>query len=120
VPNEKLTITLTDRAPVTIVRDHWDIIASAKAWDNTYESQANRTWRLTVRAHDDGRVIVYGVHASAWQGERDVRAGELVVPPPTTAEGYDYLAPVIRRVAQACACEQIADECIADLPAREI
>ncbi len=116
--NEKLTITLTDRAPVTIVKNDWGVIASAKDWDNQHESQANRTWRLTVREHDDGRTLVYGVYDSAFQHERDARAGELV---PANDDGsYDYLAPVIRRVAEACGCERIADACIADLPAQEI
>lgn len=116
--SDKLTITLTDRAPVTIVKADWGVIASAKDYDNQHESQANRTWRLTVREHNDGRVIVSGVYSTAFQGERDRRAGELVAANDDTS--YDYLAAVIRRVAEACGCEQIADACIADLPAQEI
>lgn len=116
--NEKLTITLTDRAPVTIVKDDWGVIASAKDWDNQHESQADRTWRLTVREHEDGRVIVYGVYSTQLQSERAARAGELVEA--NDDKGYDYLAPVIRRVAEACGCDRIAAECIADLPATEI
>lgn len=94
------------------------MIASARDWDNQYESQANRTWRLTVREHEDGRVIVYGVYTTQFQGERAARAGELI--PANSDTDYDYLAPVIRRVAEASGCEQIAAACIADLPAQEI
>ena len=116
--NEFLTITLTDRAPVRIKTAEWGIIARAKAWDNQYESQANRTWRLTVREHWDGRVIVYGVRDSVWPGEGASRAGELV--PARDVPGYDHLAEAIHRVAQDCGCERIAAECIADLPATEL
>lgn len=108
--NEKLTITLTDRAPVTIVKADWPIVATAKDWDNEHECQANRTWRLTVRQHADGRAIVYGVYDSAWQHERDLRAGQL-------CDADANLAAAIREVASDCGCERIVPACIADLPA---
>ena len=107
------TITLTDRPPVTIREDQWPQIASAKDWDNTHESQANRTWALRVRQHDDGRAIVYGLYDSQFQNERELRAGELV-------EADGDIAAAIHRVAKNCNCEQIAQECIADLPAVEL
>ena len=107
------TITLTDKPPVKIREDQWPLIATAKDWDNTYESQANRTWGLRVRQHDDGRAIVYGLYDSAYQGEGGRRAGELV-------EAGGDIPAAIHRVAQDCGCERIAQDCIAALPAQEL
>jgi len=104
---------LTGRPPVTIEEDLWPVIASAKQWDNQYECQANRTWHLIVRQHADGRSLVYGVYTTQYQGERGARAGELI-------GAGDDIAAAVHRVAEACGCESIAEECIADLPAVEI
>jgi len=103
------TITLTGRAPVRIDEDAWPVVARAKTWDNTYESQANRDWLILVREHSDGRRLVYGVHTSAWQGEPDLRAGYLT--------DTDGTPAAIRDVAEEiCAPEHLAAQCIADLP----
>lgn len=114
--NDKLTITLTNRAPVTITKAKWPVIASAKDWNGEYESQANRFWRITVREHaGDGRILVYASFTSHWANESGHRAGELLLQ--NEEPTYDYLAPVIRRVTHACgAADRLADECIADLP----
>jgi hypothetical protein len=132
---EKLTITLTDRAPVTIVADNWPVIASAKDWDNRYEVQANRTWSLKVRQHNDGRTIVYGVYTTQYQNEPERRAGLLLTPPkdwaPDPCEPGGEITPsawvgdevveAIKRVAEHLGFERrLADECIADLPALEL
>lgn len=118
------TITLTDRAPVRIREDEWPVIATAKDWDNQHESQANRTWTLRVRQNKkDGRTIVYGVYTTQFQNERGEAAGELLTPPSDAQikddEWYvwDEIASAIKRVASRCGCDDIADECIADLPA---
>lgn len=108
-----ITITLTGRQPVSISKDAWPVIASARDWDNQHESQANRTWRVTVRQHEDGRTIVYGVHTSQWQGERDSRHGELV-------EAGGNIAAAIVRVCESIGAEHIAQECVGGLPAVEL
>lgn len=117
MPNEnpKLTITLTRRAPVTVSKEEWPIIASAKDWDNQHECQANRTWKLTVRQHADGRALVYGVYTTQYQGEKDKRGGELL-------EGANPDIPAaIGRVADYLGFDcGLADRCIADLPAVEM
>lgn len=142
--NPKLTITLTGRAPVTINKDDWPVIASAdeKEWDNHYESQANRTakWKLTVRQHADGRTIVYGVHSfsSQFQSEhgRDVRGGELIQVKDADADcvgDADLIIAAIQRVATDLELRmpdgdkwsrgvfpRLAHECTADLPAVEL
>lgn len=107
------TITLTDRAPAKIREDQWPLIASAKRWDNTHESQANRTWSLRVRQHEDGRTLVYAAYDSQYRGEHGKRAGELL------DAGADLPAS-IRRVGENARCEECIDDCIADLPAEEI
>jgi hypothetical protein len=110
---ETLIVTLTDRAPARIVKDVWPVVARADAHDGQVESQANRRWRLKVRQHADGRVLVYGTYDTQWQNEHDRRAGELL------DAGGDVVT-AIRAVAEAIdAPERLAHECIADLPAQD-
>ena len=110
---ESLTITLTDRAPVKIAKKDWPITARSSSHSGEHESQADKTWRMTVRQHADGRAIVYGVHDTRWQGERGLRGGELI------ERGSD-IPGAISRVAATVGADDIAAECIADLPAVEI
>lgn len=119
--NPKLTVTLTGRAPVTITKADWPVIASADGHDGReHECQANRRWWLKVRQHEDGRAIVYGVYTSQYQGARDKRGGELLdTNAPGTGELPDIAAAILR-VAATVDAEDIADECIADLPATDL
>jgi hypothetical protein len=110
------TITLTDHAPVRVREDHWPIIASARSHDGQVECQANRRWYLTVRQHEDGRTIVYGHYSSAFSNERDLYAGELL---DATTDG-DAIVSAIRSVGGRCGCDELIDECIADLPAIDL
>lgn len=131
--NPKLTITLTGRRPVAIIKDQWPIIAAAshKDWDNQYEFQANRTWHydLKVRQHKDGRTIIYGIYRydTQCQGESDaaIRGGEMV----TKEETIDAIKRVGKWMAdnlpsghadEAEIFIRLINECIADLPAEEI
>lgn len=108
------TITLTSRRPIRISSEAWPTIAMAKDHDNQYEFQANRKWMLRVRAHDDGRKIVYGTFDSQFANEPDVRAGYLV-----QTEGEMLAA--LRDVAEEIdAPDGLLNRCIADLPAEEI
>jgi len=123
---DKLTITLTNRAPVKISKDEWPVIASAKG-DSYASNDYSRyqqalsqgeldTYRLTVRQHGDGRSIVYGVlaAASAYTGSEDCRGGVLLDP------GED-IAGAILSVGGACGLPSaVIRECIADLPAEEL
>jgi hypothetical protein len=108
---DTLIITLTDRAPLRIRKAEWPVIARADAHNGReYDFQATRRWKLRVRQHADGRVVVYGVHETQWRGEHDRRAGELM-----GARG-DVVA-AIRRVADAIgAPDHLPIACIADLP----
>lgn len=109
-----LTITLTGRPPVRIRMLEWPIIARASDWDNENEYQANRTWKLLVRQHADGRTLVYAIHTTQYQGESNYRGGKLIEP------GVDVPA-TIRRVGERMGqCDRLIDECIADLPAEDL
>jgi hypothetical protein len=111
---ETLTITLTGRAPVRVRKAEWPIVASAEWHDGEVPEQADRVWRLTVRQHADGRTVVYGVHETAYRGERDRRGGELL------EAGADIPA-AIHRVAERLGFDsRLAEETIADLPAEEV
>ena len=110
---ERITIKLTNRRPITIVEDNWPLIARAKDWDNTYEFQANRTWRIRVRQHEDGRTVVYGVYDTHYQGECNRVAGYLL-----ETDDEAQITRAIRDVGEHIGCEDcMIDECIADLPA---
>ena len=114
---KKLTITLTDRRPVTVDTDVWQKIASSSDHDNEYDFQANRKWKLFVRqcqTEGDDRCVVYGIYETAFQSESDRRGGEIV-------DSLDDVPAAVKRVAEYLAFEErLADECIADLPADEI
>ena len=108
--DETLHITLTGRAPVTIVKADWPRIARAEDNDATQPgNQPNRTWTLTVRRHADGRAIVYGEYSTAWQGESDIDAGELLAP-------GDDIPAAVHRVAETIGRPDLAQYCLADLP----
>ena len=114
---KKRTITLTGRAPVTIVEADWPIIAKADADDARQPElavEANRKWQLRVRRHADGRTIVYGTYSTHYQGDRDRRAGSML----TAALFEADIANAIVHVADALGGpERLAQDCIADLPA---
>lgn len=114
---KKLTITLTNRPPVSVDTEVWQKVASASDHDNQYECQANRRWDLFVRqcqTEDDDRCIVYGVYNTAYQGEPDRRGGEIV-------DSIEEVPAAVKRVAEYLGFEErLADECIADLPAEEL
>jgi hypothetical protein len=126
------TITLTGRAPVTIVEAEWPLIATAKWYAGEFEAQANRTATIRVREHRDGRRIVYGVTTTHYVTERSKRAGVLVpapagLTPEQLERGHvdnlgDTAATItaIALVAEAIGYPDLAQECVADLPAEAI
>lgn len=131
----KRTITLTDRPPVTIEEDNWDVIAIASdnEHDGKVKSQANieSNWWIKVRQHDDGRAIVSASYSyrSNWQNARDYSAKRGIVLPATSDS-----AAIIAAIKEVCAdiataehhgdeadrWPTLAAECIADLPAEEL
>jgi len=114
---KKLTITLTDRLPVTVDVDIWPVIARSSDCDSEYEFQANRRWKMFVRqcqTEGDDRCIVYGIYGSNFSSEPDCRGGEIV-------DNVEAVPAAAKRVAAYLDFNvRLADELIADLPAEEL
>jgi hypothetical protein len=122
------TITLTGRAPVSIIEADWPVIASACdiSYRGPLEPEEYRLadeagtideYYLHVRRHAlDGRVLVYGrLRAGHASGQRDRRGGEIL-----TDASADVPA-AIRRVAHDCGLPaSLAEDCIEDLPAEDL
>lgn len=128
------TITLTDRPPVTIREDQWPIIARASHRPGSMrhgtpvpDSETDE-YSIRVRAHVDGRAIVYGVvdAATVWTGTQNWRGGALI-------EAYQHagitrpdmaaIVAAIRHIgsqAQGWMPDSVVRECIADLPAETL
>lgn len=126
------TITLTGRPPVRIKEDEWPVIAAGSwsAHDGQIPQQADREWDITirVRAHADGRAIVYGVYRydTLWQSEHceTHRVGVLLDAGADVAAAIDDIADqLIERISDVDMHRHVreaADECIGDLPPQEI
>lgn len=133
----KRTITLSNRPPVVVDEEKWGIIAQASdsEHDGQVECQANRksSWSIRVRTpeNEDGRALVYAVYnyTSNWQNARDycVKHGDML----PKGSDTDAIIRSIQNVASRMAgCEhhaddadrwaQLADDCIADMPAEEL
>ena len=125
--SKRLTIPLSESAPVAIDRDAWPVIARADWYDGKVECQANEEAYLVVRQHgDDGRRLVYGDRdrgpGGMPQGYRGRHAGYLL-PALDAAAGTpddDATIRALRRVAGVLGLDYLADEAIAALPAREL
>ena len=122
--SKKRTITLTGRAPVTVVEDNWPVIAKGVEENNAYgpgmtprpEEEVART-TMRVRQHKDGRAIVYVTvkDAGAWCACTPGHAGGKML-----AAGSD-LALEITRVGALCdVSDEVIRDCIASLPAVEV
>lgn len=110
--NPKLTITLTGRRPVTIVKDDWPIISSAKSKHGI----TGRACKLFVRQHADGRAIVYGICEDRSGDQREGILVETYLDPDT-----DAIADAVHTVGNNLEFDRaLVNECLAGLPAREI
>jgi len=120
--DKRITIALSNEPPVRIDPRLWPIIARAEWHDGKVECQANHVRFIRVRRHADGRSIVYGKLDSGPGGVpigwRGAHAGYRVQ---CAADQHDAeVIRAIRRVAGVICDDAMADECIADLPAREL
>lgn len=129
-----LQITMSDRPPITIKLSDWPKVASTEWYSGEIECQANEVAHIRVREHRDGRRIVYGARDQGPGGMavsyRGSAAGFLVAPGEAFRDAGDGplghepdaegTVRAIRRVAGVIAMPDLADECIADLPAEEL
>jgi hypothetical protein len=117
--NEKLTITMSERRPISIVKADWPLVARADRHDGAVECQANHAWSIRVREHADGRRIVYGYlragNGGVPIGWRGAAGGFLIA-----AGDDDETVRAIRRVGGIVDDAALADTCIADLPAEPV
>jgi hypothetical protein len=108
---KQFTITLTDRAPVRVDVDDWIVVAQSK------DSDGIRSWKLVVREcqrEQDIRCIVYGVMTTNVTTEKERRGGFIV---PSIIQAAD----AIIRVAEHLGFNrELADNCIAELPAQTL
>lgn len=124
-----ITITMSDRAPLKLVRADWPHVATADWHSGEHASQANEVASISVREHEDGRRIVYG-HRDRGPGGMAIgyrgKYAGFLVEPPAPSSGVTGKLPdeagtirAIRRVAGVIDMPELADECIGDLPAEE-
>lgn len=99
--DEKLTITMSGRRPLSIIKADWPILAPA------YRSDGG----IHVREHADGRRIVYGY----WRHGGTPEAGFLVA-----AGDEEATVRAILCVGKTFGLEHLANECIASLPPEEL
>jgi hypothetical protein len=119
----KIKIIMSERRPLNIISNEWPIIAAAGRHDGESEDQANHKWTIRVRSHRDCRRLVYGrmracngeVHTN-WRGVE----GGFLIPSKNEHPDDDETVRAIRRVAGIIGDDQLAAECIADLPAEDI
>lgn len=118
-PSRRRTITMTDRSPVAIVDSDWPIVAEAAVDDDhqRVNQWSQRSW-VKVRRHADGRVLIYGRDSSKWQGTVNRAAGVLL---PVEMTVPQIVIDTIREVCcELLFAEELARQCINDLPAEQI
>jgi hypothetical protein len=114
---KSITITMSERRPLKIDPDLWPVIAQGDWYNGEHEFQANTIRRIKVREHADGRRIVYGFQRAGNGGQhigtRNPEAGFLIA----VGAVEDETIRAIRRVGGVLDDNDLADQCIADLPA---
>lgn len=120
-----ITITMSERPPLRLAVEDWPRIAYGEDYSGQYAFQACDGAKISVRRHEDGRIVVYG-YAGDWDGgsrpEREDRTAGFLL-----AAGDDVVR-AIRRVAGILAetdmvgelAHSAARRCIADLPAEDL
>jgi hypothetical protein len=116
---QKLKITMSERRPLSIVKDDWPVVATDEWFNGQHDFQANYVRYIRVREHADGRRVVYGAYTAGPGGVpvgfRGAEGGFLV------ASGDDAgTIRAIRRVGGIINADWMADACIADLPAEDV
>jgi hypothetical protein len=117
--NPKLTITLTGRAPISITKTEWPILAIGKIFDGPKEDESKNIRCTTVREHEDGRVIVYSWWKSKETGIPWTRGGIITERPVSDEEIVQYIKDVTRNVLSEEHMD-VAERCIANMPPEEV
>lgn len=126
--NPKLTIVMTDRAPVRFVKADWPLIAHGahSSHDGEIECQANErlSVNIRVRRREDGQTLVYGAYefSTQWAGRGNVirHAGHLYEEEMAPESLVRAICRVGEEISGGDPSDPVAEavnECIADLPA---
>ncbi len=111
-----MKIILSHDAPIAIKPEEWHVIA-----DTTETFQDESSLYLAVRAHADGRAIVYG-----YDGEPDrlggprAEAGYVVARRAYLDRDMPGIVAAIKKVAFEIGSETIGRECVRKLPAEDL
>lgn len=132
-PEARLTIRMTGRRPLSILKSEWPRIGHdcESGHNGEVESQANRTWKawISIRSNAaDGRTLVYGEseYLSNWSHEPNAYAhsGHLLAPGATDTEIADAANTVAAAIAGPVSgridTRIVARDAIASLPAEEL
>jgi hypothetical protein len=122
---KRIEITMSERRPLKIDETQWPIVACASWFSGRIECQANYVRWIKVREHADGRRIVYGVYQRGPGGapiEFRGATGGFLVDASNSLIKCDEAETIraCRRIGGIIGDDQLADECIADLPAEEV
>jgi hypothetical protein len=120
---KRITVTMSELRPLSIIESDWPVIASAEWFNGEHECQANTIRRIRVREHADGRRLVYGFtragNGGQHAGARNPSGGFLIDPCPRATPDDEETIRAIRRVGGILGDDDLAAECIADMPAEE-
>lgn len=107
---KRITILMTDQAPVSIVEAQWPIIMThGRTKSNAFDLSSVLHAQITVRRHDDGSHVVHGIGPGC-------QGGYLLSPGANVEHAISLLAIVIGVVNP----HAFARECIQKLPAVNI
>lgn len=121
--DKKITVTMSERRPVTILARDWPKLAEAAWHDGQIECQANTVAWIRVRQHASGKTIVYGAEDSGTGGQHigyRARYAGYQIGDVGGAPSDEEIVRAIRRVAGVIGHEELGAECIADLPAEDL
>lgn len=79
---DTISVNLTGRAPMRIVKKEWPVVAHSSHFRGTGPEDRSDEWTLLVRRNADGRMLVTGYHAARRPRETRASGGILL----------DYLA----------------------------
>lgn len=105
---ERITITLSNRRPVSIISGDWPVVACAKM--TVVDGKVKREFQLFARMNPDGRAIIYG-NSSAGRGGKYLST-------PHTLDKVAYQIGTVGRDLDVTT--ELIEKCIASLPAEVI
>ena len=107
--DERLTITLSGRRPVTVALADWPLVAEAEIG-----RYGHSELRLFIREHVDGRLIVYGIEAPFDPEAEGAQGGVVLAPGEDVGAAAKWLAERLNFP------DVLVDTCLAKLSPEEL